>query len=468
MLNNVSEMYEYGLAYNDKNNKKSLGKYYTPSDTGRFMAQQLISSIDSDDYLRYEYFEPCVGVGDLLFELLDELSKRNIDMKDMIGNHLHISDIDKTALMIANERIKFRYGIYPASSENIDFILNGENIGIHDVVIMNPPYGRTTQYSKCGLKTEHIHDFYPMFIEKISGAAYSVSVVPQSFIGAESYSDLRDVLSQKAGGVIYSYDNVPASLFNGRKHGVFNTNTVNSTRAAIIVASSFKANQGYVVSPLIRWKSTERDKIFNASIKSIKGKTRYECGSKPWAKLPSSLDPLFDTFNDIPTIGDISSKNGKFTLTVPASIRYYISATYRNLNRASKHVLHFDTEEMREIAYIILNSNLSYAFWRAYDGGITLTSSLLNKIPVPIIDKNGQLIDKTISDAIHTQVETLHEQENSYISIKINAGKPNENVKFPDSILKRNTEIILPNATNAELQSLSDYRSPSIAWLMRD
>ena len=103
MIRNVSEMYEYGLAYSDKNSKKSLGKYYTPSDAGRFMANQLLDSIDNNDYTNYEYHEPCVGVGDLLLELLDEMHNRNIDVHDIIENHLHISDIDNTALMIANE-----------------------------------------------------------------------------------------------------------------------------------------------------------------------------------------------------------------------------------------------------------------------------------------------------------------------------------------------------------------------------
>ena len=468
MLDNVSEMYEYGLAYADKKSKKSLGKYYTPVDAGRFMAQQLLTSMHDAKYLEYEYYEPCVGVGDLLLALLDEMSKQNINMTEIIGKHLHISDIDKTALMIAKERIKHRYGIYPASAECMDFVLNGNNMNSHDVVIMNPPYGRTKEYSDCGLNTEHIHDFYPMFLEKIAGAAYSISVVPQSFIGAESYSDLRKVLSQRAGGFIYAYDNVPASLFNGRKHGVFNTNTVNSTRAAIIVASSLKANQGYIVSPLLRWKSAERKNIFSASLKSIENKTRHEIGSKPWAKVPSALDQLFDTLPDMPTIGDIATKDGKFALTVPASIRYYVSATCRNLNRSSKHVLRFNTEEMCEIAYIVLNSNLSYAFWRAYDGGITLTSSLLDKIPVPIIDKNGNLIDETTRDIIHEQAEALRKSEDSYIAVKINAGKPNENVKFPDYVLERNTKIVLPHATDNELQTLADYRLPSISWIMHD
>lgn len=466
MIRNVSEMYEYGLAYSDKNSKKSLGKYYTPSDAGRFMANQLLDSIDNNDYTSYEYHEPCVGVGDLLLELLDEMHNRNIDVHDIIENHLHISDIDNTALMIANERIKRVYGTYPASSECSDFIKSDKKINEHDIVIMNPPYGKTSSYDDMPLKTSHIHDFYPMFLEKISKAAYSVSVTPQSFIGAGSYADLRKTISENAGGVIYAYDNVPAALFNGRKHGVFNTNTVNSTRAAITVSSSFKAGQGYMVSPLIRWKSSERQQLFDASTQSIIGKTRTEFGERPWAKLPASLDPLFDSLDGKTTIGDIASKNGMFELTVPASIRYYVSATYRKLDRSSKHAIKFDTETAREAAYIALNSYLSYAFWRAYDGGITITSSLLDKIPVPVIKKNGEFTDSSVAEKIHEAAQELRQSEESYVTVKMNAGKPNENVKFPDNILEENTRILLSDASDEIIQTLSSYRSPSLSWLL--
>lgn len=467
MIDNVSEMYEYGLAYSDKKSKKSLGKYYTPSDVGHFMAQQLLDSIGAANAQKYEYYEPCVGVGDLLLELLNEMKSRNINVPELISNHLHISDIDGTALMVANERIYRIYNVYPASAKNIDFLRSEGSIDSHDAVIMNPPYGRTTNYDDMNLVTKTIHDFYPMFLEKISKAAYSVSVVPQSFIGAESYSNLRDIMSHNAGGTIYAYDNIPAPLFNGRKHGVFNTNTSNSTRAAIIVASSLQARNGYIVSPLIRWKSAERPSLFDASVKSIKNKTRREIGPEPWAKTPRSLDQLFSKLPSMATISDIATNNGKYVLTVPASLRYYVSATYRTLDRSSKHALRFDSEAKRKAAYIALNSNLAYAFWRAYDGGITITSSLLGKIPIPVIDRNGQFIDDATEARVNEAAESMYDVEDSCISIKMNAGKRNENVKFPSDVLDKNTRILLPDESEDVLKALSDYRSPSLGWLLR-
>lgn len=466
LFDHAGEMYEYGLAYANKSAKKELGKYYTPQDVAHFMSKRLINRIEKSNIGCTEYHEPCVGVGDLLMELLSVMKSHGMDMCNVIANHLHISDIDGTALAIAAERVRRAYGVSPASVEQMDFLLDGKDMDWNDAVIMNPPYGRTTQYDDTNLKTRSLKDFYPLFIEKTIGAGCSVSVAPQSFIGAESYLPLRKIMSECAGGTIYEYDNMPSCLFNGRKHGIFNTNHVNSTRAAIIEAESGLACRGYTVSPLIRWRAAERGRLFDASRAAVAESRNVQSGGAPWRKLPDSLIPLFDSLSSSATIGDIVSPDGKFSLTVPASIRYYVTASFRNLSRSSKHVLHFDTEDAANAAYIALNSNLAYAFWRAYDGGITITSSLLSRIPVPVIDASGDFIDSEIGKRIGERAEELRAMDDSCVSVKMNAGKLNENIKFGDEVLAENTKIILPDATDRELQAMCDYRSPSLSWLL--
>lgn len=466
LFDHAGEMYEYGLAHANKSVKKELGKYYTLQDAAHFMSERLIDRIEKSNIGCTEYHEPCVGVGDLLMEMLSVMESHGMDVLDAIANHLHISDIDGTAISIAAERVRRAYGVSPAYVEQMDFLLDGKNMTENDAVIMNPPYGRTTRYGDTSLKTSSIKDFYPMFIEKVIGAGCSVSVVPQSFIGSESYSPLREAMSDSAGGTIYEYDNMPSCLFNGRKHGIFNTNRVNSTRAAIIEAESELAGTGYVVSPLIRWRAAERERLFDASRAAVAESRNVQSSGAPWRKLPDALVPLFDSLSASTTIGDIASADGKFSLTVPASIRYYVTASFRVLSRSSKHVLHFDTEDAANAAYIALNSNLAYAFWRAYDGGITITSSLLSKIPVPAVDASGDFIDSEIGKRIGERAEELRAMEDSCVIVKMNAGKPNENIKFGDTVLAENTEIILPDATDAELQAMRDYRSPSLSWLL--
>lgn len=64
------------------------------------------------------------------------------------------------------------------------------------------------------------------------------------------------------------------------------------------------------------------------------------------------------------------------------------------------------------------------------------------------------------------RADELRAMEDSCVIVKMNAGKPNENIKFGDAVLSENTEIVLPNATDAELRAMHGYRSPSLLWLL--
>lgn len=154
LFEHAGEMYEYGLSYANKSAKKELGKYYTPQDAAHFMSERLIDRIEKSNIGCTEYHEPCVGVGDLLMELLPVMESHGMDVRDAIANHLYISDIDGTALSIAAERVRRAYGASPAYVEQMDFLLDGKNMTENDAVIMNPPYGRTTRYDDTSLKNE--------------------------------------------------------------------------------------------------------------------------------------------------------------------------------------------------------------------------------------------------------------------------------------------------------------------------
>ena len=57
------------------------------------------------------------------------------------------------------------------------------------------------------------------------------------------------------------------------------------------------------------------------------------------------------------------------TLMVPASPRYFITATKKTLTRSSYHLLPFPNEAALNQAYLLLNSGLTYWWWRVMDGG---------------------------------------------------------------------------------------------------
>lgn len=85
---------------------------------------------------------------------------------------------------------------------------------------------------------------------------------------------------------------------------------------------------------------------------------------------------------------------------------------------------------------------------------------------VPAVDASGDFIDSEIGKRIGERADELRAMEDSCVSVKMKAGKPNEGIKFGDEVLSENTAIILPNATDAELQAMRDYRSPALSWLL--
>ena len=106
-------------------------------------------------------------------------------------------------------------------------------------------------------------ELYSAIMEKIlTGSNASVIISPYSFLGGSKFYELRKIMNSYNGFII-SFDNVPGNIFNGKKHGVFNSNASNSVRASITVTQNNDNKKGYRCSGLIRFKNTERAELLN-------------------------------------------------------------------------------------------------------------------------------------------------------------------------------------------------------------
>ena len=438
-FDSIGELYEIALEHNDQITKKELGQYYTPKDVCCFMAKKLIYGQDQKSNLA----DVCCGTGNLIIEVLNQLgaeeTRKLIDKK-----HLFLYDLDPTAIKLAIMKI----GVLFAEHGNYDSYLkitNSINTNIGNflsekislpqkcLVISNPPYGklppRLELWTQCS--TSNTKDLYSVFMEKIAQQAQrAVIITPQSFIGGSKFSTLRSAMAKNSGGEVYSFDNVPSPLFCGRKKGIFNTNTSNSVRAAITLID--KKERGFRLTPMLRFKSEERSELFNG-IEDLLGDNIY-FNSSAWMKTPKSLEKLITAMSaSTCTVSDfiekdISKQDAKYKLTIPSTPRYFISATSRDLDRSSKIILYAKNDEAFDKLYVIINSTLSYLWWRIYDGGITLGKSTLLSLPVPEIDNNNDL-----KQLVHNFIKS----EDNYLVNKLNAGKNNENVKFPPEYRKK-------------------------------
>ena len=206
-------------------------------------------------------------------------------------------------------------------------------------------------------------------MEKIlKESSSSVMITPFSFIGIDKFYSLRELMNDY-NGFILSFDNMPACIFNGQKQGVFNTNVSNSDRAAITVVENKRGVNGFKVSPLIRFTAGERsdllkNEVLNGFIaddyqmvSDINGKY-YKCFKEVLPLYKSWIDNSSLVFGDL-----LTKKNTEYSLSMPKTCRYFVSATRKELSRTGKSTLYFSTLEDMEFAYVLLNGfNKQFSF----------------------------------------------------------------------------------------------------------
>ena len=443
-VSNFGELYEIGLALIDKNEKKSNGQYYTPSDVCRIMS---------------EWFDKCngdiicdvgCGVGNLILDYLDYIGEERA-LAILKSGRLHLYDIDEIALLICVKSLAIRFGKEVEQAINVhhcDFLDSNISLPEHCKVITNPPYSCIADIPESWPLSEIIHDskeLYAAFMEKIlRKSVSSVIITPYSFINGKKFYSLRKLMNNHNGFVV-SFDNVPGTIFCGRKHGIFNSNTGNSVRAAITVVQNNASVKGFRFSPLIRFKATERERLLKCNVLESFIGTKYQTVDRlhpMFAKCDKRLDDVFNSWiiaSD--TVLELCTNNiGKYEMFVPNSCRYFTSASTKPMTRKGQISLRFSDENLFYYVFCMINSSFAYWHWRLYDGGITYPKGLLLSMPLFInrLGKEDYLFFKSVANE-------MIESAQNYIVTKNNIGIQ-ENIKYPrkyrDSINQRLLKII--------------------------
>jgi len=135
-VDNFSELYEIGLGHINKEEKKEMGKYYTPNDVGILMSEWL-EELKGDNIC-----DVACGTGRLILSYLDLIGeKRAIEL--LKKGKVYLYDIDELALNICKYSIGIKYGLDCIESLHIicDDFLNFElHLPKNCKVISNPPY----------------------------------------------------------------------------------------------------------------------------------------------------------------------------------------------------------------------------------------------------------------------------------------------------------------------------------------
>lgn len=322
-VKNFGEMYEAGLAASDKLKKKNNGQYYTPKDVATVMSKWL------DEGEGYNVCDVACGTGALILNYLDCIGQENA--KNLLEEgRIYLYDYDRTALKICKTSLLAKYGKDlndKIHAIHCDFLNKDVTLPKNCKTISNPPYAAIKEFGDDWNPTNVLRDsreWYAAFMEKIFIQSRSAVVItPFSFISGKKFYALRKEMCDIGNGFIVSFDNVPGNIFYGRKQGIFNTNTANSVRAAITVFNKSNELKGFKISPLIRFKNKEREKLLQPGIleeeigskRQVIGKTNRE-----FKKIPKDMQDLYGkwTEDSAYTLRDFLSQNKtNYQINVP-------------------------------------------------------------------------------------------------------------------------------------------------------
>jgi len=430
---NFGEMYEIGLAELDKGKKKKSGQYYTPSDVSKLMATWLLE-LDGENIC-----DVGCGTGNLILSFLDLIGKQ--EAQSLLRNkRIYLYDFDKVAITIAQYSIALLYGFDYLENINIvfgDFLSTKVKLPRNARVISNPPYAKFNAFEQDWQKSKIQSDtkeFYASFMEKIIlSNNQSVIITPYSYLGGSKFQELRNMMCEY-NGFIVAFDNVPGNIFNGRKQGIFNTNTANSVRAAITVVENKNNVRGFRTTHLIRFKNAEREELLQSDLLKNLLSHKYQIinsDKSMFARCHVELEDCFENWKAMSSsrvIDFVSTKNSEteFSLYMPNTCRYYTTASKKELRRGGYITISLDDIDKFNYMYCLINSSFVYWWWRIFDGGITYPKGLLNSMP--IFFDLLTIEDKKFFSQIAKEMIL---NENSYVITKKNAGDIQENIKFP-------------------------------------
>ncbi len=135
-----------------------------------------------------------------------------------------------------------------------------------------------------------------------------------------------------------------------------------------------------MTTPLLRWRSSERERLF-AKLPYVDATAL--CGTESFPKLGSrKLRDFLILWKALPKrLVQYMDKHGKHHLVVPRTAGYYIAAYPDEMARTKQMVLRFPCREHRDLAFVLLNSNVFFWLWRVIGDGFDVTTNQIEQCP---------------------------------------------------------------------------------------
>lgn len=261
--------------------------------------------------------------------------------------------------------------------------------GGFDVIIGNPPYVEYTKTKEArsfiNYRTKECGNLYGLVVERsfkiLTIAGRMGMIVPLSLTFSRDFVSLRSILLELSGDLhVSSYDNIPDRLFTGDKQSE-NTSKANQQRISILTLQASQKKGRIYTSPILRWKATERWRLF-AELPWTEATEL--CSSQFFPKVGShKLKQFLQRWEAYPRrLSHLLTSHSTYALVIPKTAGYYIAAYPDKMERTQQMTLRFGRRKDRDLAMILLNSNIFFWFWRVYGDSFHVTSGLVERCPV--------------------------------------------------------------------------------------
>ena len=400
-----------------KDNRKSLGAYYTPIDIINFMLKNALKQIynfndidisniklnddDKKDFaLNKSVFDPSCGNGEFLLYIFEQKHMMyKIDDPLKILKTIFANDIDKTAVFITKIRLFLAVLHYFGTSKikGVAEILNKNitnfnffdmnNNKKYDIIIGNPPY---IEFQKAENKPkENMGNIYAIFLSYsanlLKNNGIMAFIIPISYISTKRMAIVRNKLNSiLKTQVIYSFADRPDCLF-AKVHQKLNI---------FIGKNDIKKELRIFTSAYKYWYKDERKEIFD-NIEIVKNNfIMNDFIAKLGNEIESSIYKKI--ISKKAKISDFLSTNGDYDIFLNMRASFWVKAFLNFQNSREYKNIKCDSMEGQFLLYCLFNSSLFWFFWICVSDCWHITSKELElfKIPNNIKKENINLCKK--------------------------------------------------------------------------
>lgn len=267
-----------------------------------------------------------------------------------------------------------------------------------DVIVANPPYVGTTanevitqlyRTAKCG-------DLYAWMFEqalKVTGSTSTVGmIVPLSIMFSRQFKTLRGLILNSTGKTSFA-------AFDASRDGIFPPSgggSRNGQRVSIVTHQMSKDERRVYATNMMRWYAEERPFL----IPSLRFADVTDVANEKG--IPKLGDPqLIEFYRRIirfdRTIGTsmyVPKKNQQepplHYLYLSGSGRYFLTAMPKAMRNTGLNVIAFEDEWMRDLAVVVLNSNIFYWLWYVLGDGFHVTNDNAETMVLPNVQRGDE------------------------------------------------------------------------------